>query len=109
MNEINNIDDLLKVDESCAKESAVVFSQLGPNAMECANAGLQAFSAATAWVGEWEKNHSLNESFNNVADELGIPGQELYEIVRRPLDPAGEDLRNHTWSRCSGLITRMDP
>ena len=93
MNEINNIDDLLKVDESCAKESAVLFGQLGPNAMECGNAGLQAFSAAAEWFSEWERNHPLNESFNNVADELAIPGQELYEIVRRPPDPAGEDPR----------------
>jgi len=93
VNEIANIEDLLKIDDSCAKESAAVFGELGPNATECANAGLTVFGVAVAWVREWEENHPLNESFNKVADELGIPGQKLYEIVSRPPDPAGEDPR----------------
>lgn len=85
-------DELLKVDESCAKESAVVFGELGPNTMACADAGLQVFSVAAKWVGRWEEQHALNESFNRTAEELGISGQLLYDIVSRPPDP-GEDAR----------------
>lgn len=93
MKELNSIDELLKVDESSAKESEVVFGELGPNAMECANAGLRVFWVAAKWLRKWEENQALNESFNKTAEELGITGQQLYAIVCRPPDPQGGDPR----------------
>lgn len=85
--ELNSIDELLKVDESCAKESDVVFGGLGPNAMECANVGLRVFSAAANWLRKYEEKKALNESFNKTAEELGITGEQLYAIVSRSTDP----------------------
>jgi hypothetical protein len=92
MNEINDVDELLKVDGTTAEQSVLVFKTLAPDAMDCANAALRVFAAAAGWVIEYEQNHPEGEKFNALADELGIPGQELYAIVQgTPTE--GEDPR----------------
>lgn len=93
MKPVTDVDELLKIDESCAKESVVVFGALGPNAMACANAGLRVFVAAAKFVRKWEDNHPSSEEFNKTAEELGIDGWALFDIVRKPSNPAGEDPR----------------
>jgi hypothetical protein len=90
---ITNVADLLKADESCAKESETVFAVLGSSALECANAGLRVFASVAKWVRNWEENHASNDAFNKTAEELGLSGQQLYEIVCGPPDPSGEDPR----------------
>lgn len=88
-----NVDELLRIDESCAKESEVVFAALGPNAMECVNAGLRVFTAAAKWVGAPERVHPAGEEFNEIAEELKMHGSALWDVVRKPADPGGEDSR----------------
>jgi hypothetical protein len=38
--------DLLRIDQSCASQSELVFGALGDNAIRCADAGLRVFAAA---------------------------------------------------------------
>jgi len=76
------INDLLSADEAVAKNSEVVFSGLGTNATECANAGLRVFEAAYKAVRSWEESHANNEKFNELAGILGLSGQQLWDLVR---------------------------
>src|SRR5687768_9145581 len=92
MEKHTTIDHLLEVDESCAKESQIIFGQLGSSAMDCANAGLRVFAAAVKWVNASESKNPAAGDFNNAAEELGLSGQHLYDIVRSAPDPAGEHL-----------------
>ena len=87
MDEPKTVDDLLKVDEACARESEVVFGQLASNAMDCANNGLRVFAAAAMWLREYHRHYPLSEYFNATAAELGLRGEELWEIVRNPPKP----------------------
>jgi len=49
MEQLVDVDALLKIDESCASESKLVFAEPGSNAMDCANTGLRAFDIVR-WI-----------------------------------------------------------
>jgi len=78
MDEFVDLDALLKIDESCAGQSTVVFTQLGSNAMDCANAGLRVFSTVSAARGlriSSGKSEVLDQEFdpeNPVSFHLGL-------------------------------------
>jgi hypothetical protein len=83
--EFTDVDELLKVDASCAEQSKLVFAEIGSNAMESANSGLRVFAATAAWLRNFEDNHPAAAGFNDTADELEISGEELWEIVKSPV------------------------
>lgn len=92
MTEFVDVDALLKIDESCAGQSKLVFGGLGANTGECANAGLRVFAATAAWLQKFEENHPAAAGFNETAQELKITGEELWEIIKQPPQPV-EDPR----------------
>ena len=81
MESFTNVAALLEVEESCAKESEKVFAALGPNALQCANAGLRVFAAAAKWVRKWQEDQSFNEAFNTTAEELGSAANNYWSSL----------------------------
>jgi hypothetical protein len=76
--------DLLKIDESVASQSEVVFGALGDNAIKCADAGMRVFAAPAEFVSALKDRRNLSETFQALADGLNVDGPTLKNMLQAP-------------------------
>jgi hypothetical protein len=82
VHETANVNELLRIDESCTKESELVFGALGESATKCADAALRMFAAAAQYANAVKDRRAASDEFNALAKDLDVDGPKLLVMLK---------------------------
>jgi hypothetical protein len=78
----SSVSDLLKIDDSCASESVLVFNALGTDASVLADKALLVYAAAIEWVNHAHSVSAPAGRFSSLAAALKMSVPDLWELVK---------------------------